>query len=247
MAGVKNIDEILTVADGIMTARGDLGVEYPIEQVPTVQKYLTEKATVAGRFIITATEMLESMIEKPRPTRAETTDVANAVYDGTSAVMLSGETAAGRHPVQAVVYMKKIAEEAEKHVRYDQKFFTNAVTIPDEKHAFANTITSAAIAAKASAIVAFTESGGTAIRVVKYRPNCHVYAFARHERVFHMLSMYSGITPIFMPRTLTVNEMLKISNDYVVEQKIAQKGEIIIINASYQDSDTDLVLIHPLT
>ena len=247
MEGVHNIDEILAVADGMMTARGDLGVEFPLEQIPTVQKYLTGKASGAGKFVITATEMLESMTEKPRPTRAETTDVANSVYDGTGAVMLSGETAVGKYPVQAVSYMKKITEEAEQNVRYDEKFFSNDVAIADQKHAFAHTITGASIAAKARAVVAFTESGGTAIRVAKYRPKCQIYAFARYEKVFHQLAMHNDITPVFMPDILTVNQMLNISNDYILKHKIAKKGEIVVVNASYQDSDTDLVLIHPLS
>jgi pyruvate kinase len=246
MQGVTNIDEILRAADGMMTARGDLGVEYAIEQIPTVQKLLTEKAVASGKLVITATEMLESMIEKSRPTRAETTDIANAVYDGTSAVMLSGETAVGKYPVAAVSYMKKIAEEAERNIAYDTRFYQNHVAVNGTKEAFAKTITSASITAKAKAIVVFTESGGTAFRVAKYKPNCNIYAHARTEKVFHQLAMHNGITPIFCGSVLTVSQMLKISNDYVLSNKIAAKGEIIVVNASYQDSDTDLVLIHPL-
>jgi len=120
--GVENIDEILKVTEGIMVARGDLGVEYPIEQIPALQKYLVEKAQKAGRMVIVATEMLESMIEKPRPTRAETTDIANAVWDGTDYVMLSGETSVGRFPLQCIHYMRKIAEEAEKNTQYYRKY-----------------------------------------------------------------------------------------------------------------------------
>lgn len=244
--GVNDIDNILKVADGIMTARGDLGVEYPIEQIPTIQKLLTEKAVKAGKLIITATEMLESMIEKPRPTRAETTDVANAVYDGTSAIMLSGETAVGKYPIQTVDYMKRIAEEAEQHVKYATNFYTNQVEINNTKEAFANTLTSAAISARAKAIVAFTQSGGTAIRISKYHPPCIIYAFARYEKVYHQMAMINDIIPKLCSSILTVAQMLKISNDYVLDNKIAKKGEIIIVNASFQDSDTDLVLIHPL-
>jgi pyruvate kinase len=246
LSGVKNIDEIIAVTDGIMVARGDLGVEYPIEQLPTVQKLLTEKAVKAGKFVITATEMLESMIEKPRPTRAETTDVANAIYDGTGATMLSGETAVGKNPVLVVTYMKRIAEEAEANMKYDAKFYQNGVEVTNQKEAFAKTITSASLSAKSKAICVFTQSGGTAIRVSKFHPNCNIYAFARYEKVFNQLAMYNDVTPIFQPSILTVNQMLKISNDYILENKIAKKGEIIIVNASFQDSDTDLVLIHPL-
>jgi pyruvate kinase len=244
--GVANIDEILRVSDGIMTARGDLGVEYPIEQIPTVQKLLTNKATTYGKIVITATEMLESMIEKPRPTRAETTDIANAVYDGTSAVMLSGETAVGKFPVGAVTFMRKIASEAEQHIAYDDQYFEKKTQVPDEKHAFANTITGASISARARAIIVFTESGGTAVRVAKYHPVCNVYAFARHEKVYHQLAMVNGIVPIYYPKSSNTADMLKVSNDFALTQKIANRGDIIIVNASYHDTDTDLVLIHPL-
>lgn len=244
--GVYNIDEILAVADGIMTARGDLGVEYPIEQIPTIQKFLTGKAVAAGKLVITATEMLESMIEKPRPTRAETTDIANAVYDGTSCVMLSGETAMGKHPVQAVEYMRRIAEEAEANIDYFARFASNRVAVQGTKHAFARTITGAAFDAHAKAIVVFTESGGTAIRVAKYHPGCKIYAYARVEQVYHQLAIYNDIVPIYMNQILTTAQMLKISNDYILQNKLAERDEIIIVNASYRDTDTDLVLIHPL-
>lgn len=244
--GVSNIDEILNVADGIMTARGDLGVEYPIEQIPTVQKFLTAKAVSAGKLVITATEMLESMIEKPRPTRAETTDIANAVYDGTSCVMLSGETASGKYPVKSVEYMRRITEEAEANIDYSARFAAGKVATPGTKHAFAKTITGAAFDAKAKAIVVFTESGGTAIRVAKFHPGCKIFAYARVEQVFHQLSMYNDIVPIYLNQVLTTAQMLKISNDYILQNKIAERDEIIIVNASYRDTDTDLVLIHPL-
>lgn len=244
--GINSIDEILKVADGIMTARGDLGVEYPIEQIPTMQKLLTRKAVQAGRLIITATEMLESMIEKPRPTRAETTDIANAVYDGTSCIMLSGETAVGKYPLQSVMYMKRIAEEAEKNISYEAQFYRDNISVNGQKESFAKTITAAALSAKAKAIVVFTESGGTAIRVAKYRPGCDIFAHAREEKVFHQMAIYNSITPIYMNTILTVSQMLKIANDYVLDNKIAKKGETIVVNASFQDTDTDLVLVHPL-
>ena len=244
--GVQNIDEILNAADGIMTARGDLGVEYPIEQIPTLQKMLSRKAVALGKLVITATEMLESMIEKPRPTRAETTDIANAVYDGACGLMLSGETAIGKYPLQSVRYMKKIAEEAEKHVPYEANFGVNEISVNGTKEAFAKTIISASWAAKAKAIVVFTESGGTAMRVAKYRPGCGVYAHARDEKVYNQMAMINSVTPIYLNEILTTDKMLKIGEDYVRRNKIAKSGDVIIINASYRDTDTDLVLIHPL-
>ena len=244
--GVQNIDEILSVADGIMTARGDLGVEYPIEQIPTLQKMLSRKAVAMGKLVITATEMLESMIEKPRPTRAETTDIANAVYDGTCCLMLSGETAIGKYPLQSVQFMKKIAAEAEKHIPYEANFNSSEISVNGTKEAFAKTIISASMAARAKAIVVFTDSGGTAIRVAKFRPSCGVYAHARDERVYNQMAMINSVTPIYLNEILTANKMLKIGEEYVRKNKIAKSGDVIIINASYQDTDTDLVLIHPL-
>ena len=244
--GVSNIDAILDAADGIMTARGDLGVEYPIEQLPTIQKLLTQRAISNGKLVITATEMLESMIEKPRPTRAETTDIANAVYDGTSCLMLSGETAVGKYPIKSVEYMRRIAEEAEQNIDYSARFYANNVRVPGIKHAFAKTITGAAFDAHSKAIVVFTESGGTAIRVTKFGPACPIYAYAREEKVYHQLAMHKNIVPLYLNQILTTSQMLQISNDYILHKKIASENEIIIVNASYRDTDTDLVLIHPL-
>jgi len=190
--------------------------------------------------------MLESMIEKPRPTRAETTDIANAIYDGTSCIMLSGETAVGKYPVEAVSFMTRIANEAEKNISYETEFNRSNVIINNTKEAFAKTITSASLSAQAKAIIVFTESGGTAVRVAKYHPDCNIYAYARDEKVFHQMSMINSITPIYLNQILTVSQMLKTANDYILDKKIAKKGEIIVVNASYQDTDTDLVLIHPV-
>jgi len=244
--GVSNIDAILDAAEGIMTARGDLGVEFPIEQIPTVQKLLTTKAVSAGKIVITATEMLESMIEKPRPTRAETTDIANAVYDGTSCLMLSGETAVGKYPIKSVEFMRRIAEEAEANIDYATRFYKNNTRVPDTRHAFAKTIAGASFEARAKAIVVFTESGRTAIYVAKFHPRCRIYAYARKERVYHQLSMYNNVVPLLHHQILTTSQMLQVSNDYLMHNKIAGKDEIIIVNASYHDTDTNLVLIHPL-
>ena len=242
--GVENIDEILKVSEGIMVARGDLGVEYEIERIPTLQKMLIDKARRAGKLVVTATEMLESMIEKPRPTRAETTDVANSILDGTSCIMLSSETAVGKHPTVVVQYMKRIAEEAEKN--YNTASHYADVAINNNKDAFARTITSASATAKAKAICAFTFTGSKAYRVSKYHPPCPIYAFAKEEKVFNQLSIVNDTTPVLCPRVLTVAQMLEISNNYILEQKIAQKDDIIIVNAAFQDSDTDVVLIHPV-
>ena len=243
--GVENIDEILAVTDGIMVARGDLGVEYPIEQIPTLQKMLIKKARAAGKLVVTATEMLESMIEKVRPTRAETTDVANSLYDGTSCTMLSGETASGKHPVKVVQFMKRIAELAESFI--DRKVGYRDVEIKSTGDAFACTLTHAAVNSKAKAICAFTRSGRVARAIANFYPPCPIYAFANNERVYHMLAAYNGVIPVLMEQVLTTHQMLQASSKFVMENKIAAKGDVIIVASSFQDSKTDLVLMHPLT
>jgi pyruvate kinase len=236
--GVRNLIEILSVVDGIMVARGDLGVEFALERLPAIQKMLIEKARRAGKIVVTATEMLESMITRARPTRAETTDVANSIYDGTSCVMLSGETAVGAHPILAVQYMKKIAEDAERNIKTRL-----SSEIHDEKDAFASTIVTAAANAGAKAICAFTKTGSTAVRVAKFAPSCPVFAFALEEEVYYKLGMINDIYPELKTKILTVQQMIDFSNGFVVSRGVARSGDVIVINASFSGA-TDLVLIH---
>ena len=193
-SGVNNIDEILEVANGIMVARGDLGVEVPYEELPQIQKMLIDKCRRAGKRCITATEMLESMINQPRPTRAEISDVANAVYDGTSAVMLSGETAAGKYPVQAVEAMAKICLETEKHLpnKYDDK----DVSILNPIDALSHSACVLAEDIGAKAIVVCSRSGGTARKVSRFRPTIDIIGMTIEPQSYRKLALSWGVTPV---------------------------------------------------
>lgn len=198
--GVENIDEILTVSDGIMVARGDLGVEIDFEQVPRLQKMLIKKAAKAGKISITATQMLESMIKNPRPTRAEISDVANAIYDGTGAVMLSGETAAGSHPLETLSTMRRIVSSTEQDINYKQR-------LHNHEHAFGDDITlaigyatcSLAIDLEARAILASTLSGFTADAVSRFRPVCPVIACTAQRKTYNQLALSWGVEPVLLP------------------------------------------------
>ncbi len=195
-AGVDNIDEICKIADGIMVARGDLGVEIPFVEVPAVQKYLIKKCRLLGKRVITATEMLESMINNPRPTRAEISDVANAVYDGSSAVMLSGETAAGKHPAEAVKFMAEIAEFTERGINYEEWFKTAEFKIRNNADAVSHATCAMAIDVSAKCIVVNSISGQTARMVSRFRCPIDIIGITTHERAWRKLNLSWGVTPV---------------------------------------------------
>ncbi len=195
-AGVDNIDSICKVADGIMVARGDLGVEIPFVEVPTIQKYLIKKCRLLGKRVITATEMLESMINNPRPTRAEISDVANAVYDGSSAVMLSGETAAGKNPVSAVKNMAEIAEFTEKGIDYKQWFRSTEFNIRNNIDAVSHSTCSMAVDTNAKCIVVASMSGQTARMVSRFRCPVDIIGMTVNEKAWRKLNLSWGVTPI---------------------------------------------------
>ena len=195
-AGVNNIDEICEIADGIMVARGDLGVEIPFVEVPSVQKYLIQKCRLLGKRVITATEMLESMIHNPRPTRAEISDVANAVYDGTSAVMLSGESAAGKYPVAAVQNMAEIAEYTEKNIDYTELFRTTNYIIQSNIDAVSHATGAMAIDIKAKGIVISSRSGITVRMVSRFRCPVDIIGMTTSEKAWRKLNLSWGVTPI---------------------------------------------------
>ena len=195
-AGVDNIEEICKVADGIMVARGDLGVEIPFVEVPTVQKYLIKKCRLLGKRVITATEMLESMIHNPRPTRAEISDVANAVYDGSSAIMLSGETAAGAYPVEAVRYMSEIAEFTERGIDYKDWFRTTDFNMRNNADAVSHATCAMAIDVSAKCIVVNSRSGATARMVSRFRCPVDIVGITTDERAWRKLNLSWGVTPV---------------------------------------------------
>ena len=229
--GVDAIDHIIKVCDGIMIARGDMGVEIPFEVLPSIQKELIEKCYLSGKRVITATQMLESMTHNPRPTRAETSDVANAVYDGTSAVMLSGETAIGEYPVRALKTMAQICIKAEEDINYVKRFesrhFKFVMSFPS---AISHSACTTAHDLGAAAIITVSKSGFTARVISGFRPNCPIIAGCMNEKVYRQLALSWGVTPIHTKMKKTTDELL----DHVVEQALEQtnlisKGDIVAI------------------
>jgi len=226
---VKNIDKIIDVSDGIMIARGDLGVEMSAENVPVIQKEIIAKCNRKGKLVITATQMLESMIEKMRPTRAEASDVANAVFDGSDALMLSGEVAVGRHPLQTVLTMSRIAREAEKTIIREK----NVVEMLDlEVFCVASAVGHAAASLvedlMAEAVVTFTTSGSTALLISKYRPDPPIYAMTTSIKVARKASLYWGLKPIIVKKFKSTDEMFAVAEKILLSLKVVKKGDIIL-------------------
>ena len=230
--GVRNIDGILEAADGIMVARGDMGVEIPCEEVPVVQKNLIKKANQAGKVVVTATQMLDSMMSHPRPTRAEATDVANAIYDGTVAIMLSGETAAGAYPVEALKTMVKIAERTEKDINYRRRFFENdRKANPDVTDAICHATCTTALDLKAKAIISVTKSGRSAKMVSRYKPDCDIVACAMDEKVCRQLNLAWGVTPLLLDEQKEVFDLFDEAVAVAAKEKGLQKGDTVVITS----------------
>ena len=226
---IRNLDSILAVSDGVMVARGDLGVELPLERVPLIQKEIIEKASAARIPVITATQMLESMTQNPRPTRAEASDVANAILDGTDAVMLSAETASGQYPIQAVETMARIAEQADQ--KNEERFFRRRGQRPDIAETISESVVHAAHTLAARAIVVFTRSGSTVRLISKYRPPCPVYAFCHEESVARRAALYWGVIPIPMPLELDPAATLAQAEAVLLRRKVVSSGDILAVAA----------------
>ncbi|MFF2441384.1 pyruvate kinase [Priestia megaterium] len=230
--GVDNIKEILEVSDGLMVARGDLGVEIPAEEVPLVQKDLIKQCNALGKPVITATQMLDSMQRNPRPTRAEASDVANAIFDGTDAIMLSGETAAGSYPVEAVQTMHSIASRAEQALNYSEILQQRSKQVgPSITDAIGQSVVHTALNLNASAIVAPTESGYTAKIVSKYRPQSPIVAVAANDSVARRLSLVWGVTPVVGERVNTIDDMLDHAVNDAVKTGVVAHGDLVVITA----------------
>ena len=232
LEGVQNIDEILEVSDGIMVARGDMGVEIPFEQIPAIQKELISKGYNAGKQVITATQMLESMISNPRPTRAEITDVANAIYDGTSAIMLSGETAAGQFPVEVVRTMDLIAATTEKNIDYKHAFdirkeSVNASIAEGIAHATVTT----AHDLNAKAIITVTKRGHTARLISKYRPAFPIIGCTTDEENQRQMNMSWGVTPLVIDEETNTDTLFAKAVAAAKEHGIVQDGDLVVITA----------------
>lgn len=232
MQGIENLDEILEVSDGIMVARGDMGVEIPLEDVPVLQKQMIKKAVAKGKHVITATQMLESMITNPRPTRAETADVANAIYDGTTAIMLSGESAAGDYPIEAVKTMSKIAERAEQDIDYPSRMkkikHEGGLDITE---AISHATCSTAMDLNASAIITVTMSGFTAAMVSRYKPSCQIIGCSVNPRVCRQLSLSWGVTPLLIGKKETADELFEEATKAAEEAGYIKKGDVVVLTA----------------
>ncbi len=230
--GVDNIDDILAAADGIMVARGDLGVEIPASKVPVLQKQMIRKGLQAGKPVITATQMLDSMMRNPRPTRAEVSDVANAVFDGTSCVMLSGETAGGKYPLEALKAMVEIIEETEGSINFWRQFQKRQmVTSPNIHDAVTHTCCLTARDLNATAIIAATNSGRTARSICRFRPACPVAALTMHEKVRRQLAICWGVVPFLTGEVTSTDRIFSLSADVAVKEGLVQPGDTVVITA----------------
>lgn len=232
--GVDNIDSIIEVADGIMIARGDMGVEIPLEDVPVIQKEIINKVYNAGKQVITATQMLDSMMKNPRPTRAETTDVANAIYQGTSAIMLSGETAAGKYPVEALRTMVKIALRTESDIAYNKEFsilsreYESAINMTT---AISHATCMTAIDLGAKAIITVSRSGNTARMISKYRPGCMIVGCSPEEHTCRQLNMSWGITPVHIKEEYSMEILLLHATEAAERAGYVKKGDVVVLTA----------------
>ena len=232
LEGVKNFDAILAVSDGIMVARGDLGVEVPAEDVPLIQKDIIRKCNKAGKPVIVATQMLESMTNNPRPTRAEVSDVGNAILDGTDAIMLSGETASGDYPVEAVSTMNTIAQRIESALEYKDLFVERGFEhLESRTRAVAHATVQMAYELDANTIITPTESGYTTKVVSKYRPKAAIVAYTSSEKVVRQLNLRWGVYPILGAQWKDVDEMTSNATAATVKEGYAKRGDLTIITS----------------
>ena len=232
MQGVQNIDEIIRVSDGIMVARGDMGVEIPLEDVPVIQKMIIKKVSGAGKVVITATQMLDSMMKHPRPTRAEATDVANAIYDGTSAIMLSGETAAGQYPIEALKTMVRIAVRTECDINYLQRFKDRKnMSSPDVTNAISHATCTMAGDLNAAAILAVSKSGRTARMISKYRPYSPIIGACLTEKVYRQLGLSWGVAPLLLEQKNKAEELFDYAVDTAETAGLISKGDVVVLTA----------------
>ena len=246
--GVKNIDEIIRVSDGIMVARGDMGVEIPFEDIPQLQKIIIKKSLSAGKPVIIATQMLESMIKNPRPTRAEITDVANAIYDGTSAIMLSAETSVGDFPVLTVETMAKIASKTEMDINYRRMLEHTYINITKNvTDAISYATCSIAHSLDASAIITITKSGHTSRMISRYRPSCKIIASTPLRKVYNQLALSWGVFPVMTPETETTDETFENAVKSAAAENMVSDGELVVITGGMPvgiSGTTNMIKLH---
>ena len=248
MEGVENLEEIMHVADGIMVARGDMGVEIPLEDVPVLQKRIIHSCVASGKPVITATQMLYSMMKNPRPTRAEATDVANAIYQGTSAIMLSGETAAGKYPVEAVQTMARIAVKTESDIDYVNQFATAEYNNRyDITAAISHATVTSAHDLKASAIVSVTKSGFTARMISRYRPSCPIVCCTTSDQVARQMNLSWGVTPVRIEEESNTDDLFEHAVEAGIQAGVIHDGELVVLTAGVPlgiSGTTNLMKVH---
>lgn len=248
-SGVDNIEQICEICDGIMIARGDMGVEIPFEYLPSIQKKLITKCRLLGKRVITATEMLESMIHNPRPTRAEISDIANAVYDGTSAIMLSGETAAGKYPVESVRTMSKIAETTESSINYKKRFYNAEFKIKNSMDAISHATCAMAIDIEAKAIVACSLSGKTARMVSRFRAPVDIIGLTTDETTWRRLALSWGVTPAMCEKFTSTDVLFYTAKKIAQSTLSLERGNKIVItggDTSGRSGNTNLIKIEDM-
>lgn len=246
--GVQKIDEIIEASDGIMVARGDMGVEIPEEEVPVIQKMIIKKVYEAGKQVITATQMLDSMMKNPRPTRAETADVANAIYDGTSVVMLSGETASGDYPLEALNMMVRIINRTEQDIDYRGRFFRHERKAnPDITDAISHATCTTAYDLNAKAIINVTKSGKSARMISRYRPITDIIGCSTSEKVSRQLNMSWGVTPVLLKQKMDVFSLFEHAITTCQNQKLVDEGDVVVITSGVPigiSGTTNLMKVH---
>ena len=247
--GIDNIDSILEVSDGIMVARGDLGVEIPTEEIPIAQKMMIKKCNDLGKPVITATQMLDSMMRNPRPTRAEVTDVANAIYDGTDAIMLSGETAAGKYPIEAVKTMATIAKRTEETLKYNELLKDRKLNEITVTNAISHATCTTSVDLNAKAIITFTTTGHTARMVSKFRPQCPIIATTEDEGVMRRLALVWGVYPLKVSHAGNTDEVVANSIEAAKEKNYLKDQDLVVISAGVPNGisgTTNLIKVHTI-
>lgn len=243
--GVDNVKEILRVCDGLMVARGDLGVEIPTEEIPLTQKLLIKKTNEVGKPVITATQMLDSMIRNPRPTRAEVTDVANSILDGTDAIMLSGETAVGKYPIETVLTMSSIAERTERELDYGKSLSSFSEKRKTIANAISHSSCTTAFELQAAAIITPTKSGSTARMISRFRPMAPIIATTYDRNVLRKLSLSFGVYPIYVPFTERTDDIIDRAADAAVAAGLIKNGDLVVITAGIGAAgSTNLIKVH---
>ena len=231
--GIENLAEILEVSDGIMVARGDMGVEVPMEEVPVIQKKIIKMAVHAGKHVITATQMLDSMMKHPRPTRAEATDVANAIYDGTTGIMLSGETANGDYPLEALQTMARIAERTEQDIDYTSRMRKAEATLyqPDTTSAICHATCNIAADLNVQAIITVTMSGFTSAMIARYKPSCPIIGCTTSRLVWRQMNLQWGVSPLLISEENTAEDLFREAVNAALEAGYVKKGDRVVLTA----------------